>query len=305
MARQALPMAIRIGELLHEQKEALPHGQFTPWIEAHLPFSPRTARNYMRVFEHRERLKTESVSVLTDAYHLLAPAKEENRDMECIDLPVADIQVGKRMRRLDSGTVEALCENIARIGLRSPISVTELHVLIAGLHRLEAVKKLGWATIPTLIFTGSTLEAEQAMIDENLLWVKPTVLEHSELLARREEILEAMGARNSQYIPPDGHLLQGRKYPDEVCIAPSTHPGFYYIATMFSEGEDQGAHVEGTKKPIRQDMLAYGLGNFGLLLSAEGWEWETCPCAPWEYNMWLYFSHEEYLQKEVLRRCPL
>lgn len=198
MARQTLPMAIRIGQLLHEQKEALPHGQFTAWIEACLPFTPRTARNYMRVFEHRERLKTESVSVLTDAYRVLTPPREE-----------------------------------------------------AG---------------------ASTLD---------------------QFFARSREL-------SPQYTPDEGCELWGRKENDTVWVAPSRHPGFYYLATMFSEGEDDGAHVEGTKKPIRQEMIVWGLEKFGLLLDAEGWEWKMYPCAPWEYNMWLYFSHEEYMQKEVL-----
>ena len=37
----------------------------------HLPFTDRTARNYMKLHEHRERLKTETVSDLNEAYDLL------------------------------------------------------------------------------------------------------------------------------------------------------------------------------------------------------------------------------------------
>ncbi|MBI2501925.1 MAG: DUF3102 domain-containing protein [Candidatus Latescibacteria bacterium] len=98
MARQALPMAIRIGQLLHEQKEALLHGQFAAWIAAHLPFTPRTARNYMKVFEHRERLKTESVSVLTDAYRLLAPVPAPEMQCRLIPKLLATNKSGNKLR---------------------------------------------------------------------------------------------------------------------------------------------------------------------------------------------------------------
>jgi hypothetical protein len=72
-----LQKAIRLGELLTEQKEALPHGEWTPWIEANLPFSERTARRYMRLFKERALLKTDTMSGLTSAYRLLTAPKEQ------------------------------------------------------------------------------------------------------------------------------------------------------------------------------------------------------------------------------------
>jgi hypothetical protein len=64
--------AIRIGQLLVEQKNSLPHGNFSRWIKTNLPFTDRTARNYMRLYHNRDLLKTENVSVLGMAYKLLA-----------------------------------------------------------------------------------------------------------------------------------------------------------------------------------------------------------------------------------------
>ena len=71
-ARATLETAIRIGELLTEQKSSMPHGDFTAWIADRLPFTDRTARNYIRLHHERDRLKAESVSGLSDAYALLA-----------------------------------------------------------------------------------------------------------------------------------------------------------------------------------------------------------------------------------------
>ena len=69
---KSLEKAIRIGELLTEQKRTLKHGDFTNWILDNLPFTDRTARNYMRLYDNRDKLKTENVSDLASAYKLLS-----------------------------------------------------------------------------------------------------------------------------------------------------------------------------------------------------------------------------------------
>lgn len=66
-----LEKAIRVGELLAEQKSAMPHGTFAVWVTDNLPFSTRTARRYMRLHRERGRLKTDTVSDLSGAYRLL------------------------------------------------------------------------------------------------------------------------------------------------------------------------------------------------------------------------------------------
>lgn len=68
----SLEKAIRIGELLVEQKDSLKHGGFTSWVKTNLPFTDRTARNYMGLYRERDRLKTETVSDLASGYRLLA-----------------------------------------------------------------------------------------------------------------------------------------------------------------------------------------------------------------------------------------
>ncbi len=77
----ALEKAIRIGELLTKQKEDLKHGEFTAWVNNNLPFTDRTARNYMRVYGERDRLKTETVSDLSSAYQLLIEDKSQSKQI--------------------------------------------------------------------------------------------------------------------------------------------------------------------------------------------------------------------------------
>ena len=72
--------AIRIGELLNLKKQELGHGNFGNWIKRSLPFTDRTARNYMKVYSKQNELKMESVSDLQGAYKLLKAPKEHSDD---------------------------------------------------------------------------------------------------------------------------------------------------------------------------------------------------------------------------------
>jgi hypothetical protein len=75
-AKTTLAHAVRIGELLADIKAGLNHGEWLPWCSTNLPFTDRTARNYVRLFQHRDRLKSETVSDLGDAYRLLADERK-------------------------------------------------------------------------------------------------------------------------------------------------------------------------------------------------------------------------------------
>ena len=76
-ARTTLDKAIRIGQLLTEQKASLKHGEWLPWVEANLPFDRRTATNYMAVYSKREMVS--HLDNPTDAYRLLAEPKVTER----------------------------------------------------------------------------------------------------------------------------------------------------------------------------------------------------------------------------------
>lgn len=67
-ANSAISHAKEAGRLLLEVKAALPHGEFTPWIEANLPVTARQAQRYMQAAQGRElvrRSKSDTVSYLT------------------------------------------------------------------------------------------------------------------------------------------------------------------------------------------------------------------------------------------------
>lgn len=77
MARTASDI-IDIGRDLIAVKEALPHGQFLPWIDAEFGMTDRTALNFTRVAE-RFSAKSETISDLTPTvlYALAAPSTSD------------------------------------------------------------------------------------------------------------------------------------------------------------------------------------------------------------------------------------
>ena len=92
---------------------------------------------------------------------------------EFLELPLASIEVGTdRARPLDPNTVVGLAAIIEKQGLLQPVVVRKAgdnYQLVAGNHRLEAVRKLGWPKIPArLLQTANDDEAKLAEVMENL-----------------------------------------------------------------------------------------------------------------------------------------
>jgi len=56
-------------------------------------------------------------------------------------------------------------------------------ILVAGGHRLEAFRRLGWARIPCIIFDGTAAEAKLWRIAENLMRLELTALERADAIA--------------------------------------------------------------------------------------------------------------------------
>lgn len=85
-----------------------------------------------------------------------------------------------------------LAASIDEIGLLNPITVTTKMRLVAGLHRLEACRSLGWTKIAATIVDLDRAHAELAELDENLVRRELNVLQRAEHLARKKAIYEAL-----------------------------------------------------------------------------------------------------------------
>lgn len=109
-----------------------------------------------------------------------------------MQIDIKDIIVPeKRKRSFSKEKAEQLKESINEIGLLNPVLVSEDHVLISGLHRIEACKALGWEKVEAKKVSYDEIDREIAEIDENLVRAELTVLERAEHLMRQKELYEA------------------------------------------------------------------------------------------------------------------
>lgn len=82
-------------------------------------------------------------------------------------------------------------------------------------------------------------------------------------------------------------------------VRPSDHDGFHFYNVMYDR-EDGSATIDGMKRPIRSDLVFWAISR-GDGFDCQSLEWKTLFNMPrWTYNEWLYGSHDEYFQKEVL-----
>ncbi|NBJ81409.1 chromosome partitioning protein ParB [bacterium 1XD42-94] len=105
---------------------------------------------------------------------------------------IREIRIREGRRRLDDSNVKELAESIQELGLLNPITIDRNHVLIAGFHRLEAVRILGWEEVECTVSSLDGLEAELAEIDENFIRKNLPPIEYGEMLLRRKEIYEML-----------------------------------------------------------------------------------------------------------------
>ena len=105
---------------------------------------------------------------------------------------ISDIKVNSGRREVSPEPVVELAKSIAAIGLLNPLTLTGDYTLVAGLHRLEAAKQLGWAEIECTVIDISGLQAELAEIDENIVRTSLTKQELGEQFARRKELYEML-----------------------------------------------------------------------------------------------------------------
>lgn len=109
-----------------------------------------------------------------------------------MQIPIFQINVNAGRREADPEAVQKLADSISKVGLLNPITVDQEYTLIAGLHRLEAVKRLGWTEIKCTVSNLEGLQAELAEIDENFVRKDLSDNEFRELLLRRKEIYESL-----------------------------------------------------------------------------------------------------------------
>lgn len=107
-------------------------------------------------------------------------------------IPINEITVSPGRQEAAPGDVKELADSILELGLINPVMVDQSYTLIAGLHRLEAMKLLGRTEIECTVSDLAGLQAELAEIDENFIRKDLSDAEFRELLLRRKEIYESL-----------------------------------------------------------------------------------------------------------------
>ena len=119
-------------------------------------------------------------------------------------IKISEIKINPGRREAEPKAVEELARSITAVGLMNPVTLDQNNTLVAGLHRLEAAKLLGWTEIECTTIGMDSVQAELAEIDENIVRTKLNRQELCEQLLRRKEIYETLhpetrhGMRNGQ-----------------------------------------------------------------------------------------------------------
>ena len=130
---------------------------------------------------------------------------------------LSEIEVGARLRPLDTVAVGLLAKSIEQMGLQTPISVRvveddrgETPVLIAGYHRLMAMRQLGHETAMCAVHDGNESDARLWEIAENLHRAELSVQERAEHIAEwvriTDRVVSAQVARKPKGGRPEGGL---------------------------------------------------------------------------------------------------
>lgn len=142
-----------------------------------------------------------------------------------------DVHVIGGRRPVDQSAVSALAASMSKIGLMIPISIRVVDdvmiedqpiraaVLVAGRHRLEAARQLGWKEIDCVYMQGDETDARMWEIAENLHRAELTALERDEQIAewvklaskKEEEVSRQVDAKPRGGRPEGGTRAAARE----------------------------------------------------------------------------------------------
>lgn len=110
-----------------------------------------------------------------------------------VQIPVTEIHpsVFTQVAKASPEDAQSLETSIRNQGLLHPITVRKLrsgYELISGRHRLEAVKRLGWTTVPAQVVDADDRKGEVMSLEENLRRTTLMGRARSEAITRLHEL---------------------------------------------------------------------------------------------------------------------
>ena len=160
-----------------------------------------------------------------------------------VEIDIDGVFIHEGRRPAEKERVDALAESMRELGQLEAIVVDEDHRLIAGLHRIEAAKSLGWKTIHATVLDLYGLRAELAEIDENLIRSELPKALYVTQLARRKAIYEELHPASTK---GGDHRSEKSKRKNGALISePSFTPSFT---------EDTAAKTGRSQRRIQVDV---------------------------------------------------
>lgn len=197
-------------------------------------------------------------------YSLAASGAKDASASAVTEVPVHLVHANPHARAVDRGHVDWLAGSVAEIGLLEPIMARSLggaYEVMAGLHRVEAFRKLGRETIPAIIREADDLLAELVLIDENLCRHDLSPAERAIAVKRRKAIYLQLhpetAAGRSQAIGMNGTLGRGRQVGDDVAVERFTQA----TAEVTGVGERTIQRDAARGKKLGEDVLKKVVGT--------------------------------------------
>lgn len=78
--KMSVSKAVRIGELLTEQKEFIGHGNFLSWLENNFDMSDKNAERYMKLWQYKNKI--DKLSNLQEAYFQIETLEKQEKQKE-------------------------------------------------------------------------------------------------------------------------------------------------------------------------------------------------------------------------------
>lgn len=118
-------------------------------------------------------------------------------------IPLSHIDIRPGRRSVSRADVKVLAASIQEVGLLSPIAVYpvgDAYELVAGRHRIEAARSLGWTEIDAVLVDLEAVDREMAEIDENLVRRNLNAADTARQTARRKELYLRKHPETAQHV---------------------------------------------------------------------------------------------------------